>query len=126
MSAAGGEPALRKHLLVMRAALERAEFAESVEQVRRGLRWTSLLKDTLPGFAVKQGLPLLAALMRRYPFVSTAASFLVSRLKPRATVTGVLRVIVVAGLVWQGWQVSRSLREGARRRTARAKRAERI
>jgi hypothetical protein len=105
-----GSTALRKHLLIMRATVERAELAESVGEVRHALRWTSLLKSALPGFAAVEGLPLLAGLLRKYPIVGTAASFLSTRIRPRTSLRGVLRVVVVVGLLWQGWQLSRSLR----------------
>jgi hypothetical protein len=105
-----GSTALRKHLLILRATVERAELAESVGEVRHALRWTSLFKSALPGFAAVEGLPLLVGLLRKYPVVGAAASLFTARIKPRTTLRGVLRVVVVVALLWQGWQLSRRLR----------------
>jgi hypothetical protein len=123
MSSSGGATALRKHLLVMRAAVERAELAQTVQDVRHGLRWTALLKGAVPGIAATQGLPLLGQLLRRYPVASTALSFVASRFKPRTSMASVLRIAILAGLAWQVWQLSRAFR--GRRSATRGARARR-
>jgi hypothetical protein len=98
---------LRKHLLVMRSAVERAELAKSVQNVRRGLAWTSLLKAAVPGVAASQGLPMLMRLIGRYPLIATAARILGPRVRSRGSVVGIVRWAVVAALLWQGWQIVR-------------------
>lgn len=109
--------ALRKSLLVMRAAVERVELAETVTALRHGLRWSTLLKAALPSVAASQGLPLLVQMLRRFPILSAALTFFRPRLARGASVRGVLRWTALLGLLWQGWKLSKSWRaERAERR----------
>ncbi|RCS57512.1 hypothetical protein [Parvibium lacunae] len=105
------ELALRKELLVMRAAIERAELAEQIATIRHPQQtswWRKGLQFALPGLLKGRGAGVALAVVRKLPALLSASSFLVSKTK---------HPIVLRGLRWAGigvavWQALKWWRSG--------------
>ncbi len=100
MSDAATGRALRKRLLLMRAATERAEMAEALGAARQAVAFP---KIAVSGLAVFKGLPLALSLLKRLPLIRPALSLVLSGAR-----RPVLRYALVAGgagfLAWKGYQ----------------------
>jgi hypothetical protein len=122
-----GEPqATRKNRLVLRAAQERVELANQIEDFRRATQLPELIKAVLPAFAAKKGLPLILDLLRRYPIITTALSFIATRFRPTRVgkvvkaggllkLAGLLKLGSVLFAIWRGWSIVRKIKSAARR-----------
>ena len=81
-SLSASERALQIELVRARAALERQHFAYSVRNMSRLLTPAALVRGLFPGSPGKAGASWLAqgvALARRYPFLASGVSALLSR-----------------------------------------------
>lgn len=113
MSSRQASQTLRKRILVMRAELERLEFAEQVEALRNTTKPSALFRAALPRLAASKGVPMLLDLFKRYPFLSSGASLAFSRLAARFSKPLIRRALAFGGLgfvVWQGWQLIQKIR----------------
>ncbi|MDP1956300.1 MAG: hypothetical protein Q8M51_02550 [Polaromonas sp.] len=75
MNDAAGQRALRKQLLLMRSATERAELAQAALAARQSL---AAFKSGVPGLAMGKGLPLALGLMQRAPLISSLLPLLLA------------------------------------------------
>lgn len=104
MSQADQQRALRKQLLILRAGMERQEFAARVSELRHPTGFLS----ALPGLAKSGGLPWLFSLFRRYPMLGSALSMGLSKVK-----LPVVRYAVLGAgafmLAWQAWKLVRQV-----------------
>lgn len=95
---------LRKQLLLMRAATERAEMVGAVDAARQ--RATFFKIGGVPGLALAKGLPLALGLIKRAPLVSSVLSLALSG--ARRPLLPLLRYgLLGAGaalLAWKGYQ----------------------
>lgn len=104
------ERAARVELLRARAAIERHDLARGVRRLRVSLSPKSLFKEALPVF-IARGKPvdwLLqgVGLVRRYPFLLSGASAIISGRRARW--------IKLAAGVLVGWKLSHSLGRAAK------------
>lgn len=95
---------LRKQLLLMRAATERAEMVGAVDAARQ--RATFFKIGGVPGLALAKGLPLALGLLKRAPLVSSLLTLALSG--ARRPLLPLLRYgLLGAGsalLAWKGYQ----------------------
>jgi hypothetical protein len=100
MSEPASERALRKQMLLMRAAAERAEMAEALGAARQAV---TLPNMAVSGLALFKGLPLALSLIKRAPLLSPVLSLLLSGAR-----RPLLRYALVAAgaglLAWKGYQ----------------------
>ncbi|MDP3796377.1 MAG: hypothetical protein Q8R06_04405 [Polaromonas sp.] len=91
--------ALRKQLLLMRAATERAEMVGSIDAARQKVTFF----NSVPGLALTKGLPLALGLIKRAPLVSSLLTLALSGAR-----RPVLRYGLLGGgaalLAWKGYQ----------------------
>jgi hypothetical protein len=107
------EQQLRKHMLIMRAQIERIELTNEANALREALSMTSLLRATLPLLTLRQGLPLLFGAFRRYPLLGSAISAIGAGMKSSAFGRAV-RWAGLALAIWQGYSwVRRATRKAA-------------
>lgn len=128
MSAELREQALRKRMLILRAAIERAELAGDVEQLREAVSLPRMIGASLSKVGVVGAATTAFGLLRKYPVLASALSLtfrqlggLTSRLSSRAhqprrgsLLRSVLSVVgtvggvsVVGWLAWRWWQRQR-------------------
>jgi len=92
---------LRKQLLLMRAATERAEMVGAVDAARQ--RATSFKIGGVPGLALAKGLPLALGLIKRAPLVSSLLSLALSGARRPLLRYGLLGA-GAALVAWNGYQ----------------------
>jgi hypothetical protein len=97
MSDADRERALRKQLLLMRSATERAELVQAVTATRQS---THFFGNGIPGLSMGGGLPLVLGLLKRAPLLSPLLSVLRAGLRRPALRYGLL----AAGSAWLAWK----------------------
>jgi hypothetical protein len=100
MSDAAGQRALRKQLLLMRSATERAEMAQAVLATRQSV---TAFKSGVPGLAMGKGLPLALGLIQRAPLISSLLPLLLAGAR-RPLLRYALLGAGAALLVWKGSQ----------------------
>jgi len=100
MSDAAGQRALRKQLLLMRSATERAELAQAVRATRQS---AAAFKSGVPGLAMGKGLPLALGLIRRAPLISSVLPLVLAGAR-RPLLRYALLGAGAALLVWKGYQ----------------------
>jgi len=105
MSQSDQQRALRKQLLILRAGMERQEFATRVSEIRHPGGFLS----ALPGLAKSGGLPWLFSLFRRYPMLGSALSMGLSKAKLPAMRYAVLGAGAFM-LAWQAWKLVQQVR----------------
>jgi len=92
--------ALRKQLLLMRSATERAEMAQALGAARQSV---TMFKGAVPGGVLVKGLPLALGLLRRAPLLSPVLSLVLAGAR-----RPLLRYAVLGAgsalLVWKGYQ----------------------
>jgi len=91
------ERALRKQLLLMRSATERAELVQAVTATRQS---THFFGNGIPGLAMGGGLPLMLGLLKRAPLLSPLLSLLRAGVRRPALRYGLL----AAGSAWLAWK----------------------
>lgn len=104
MSDANRERALRKQLLLMRSATERAELVQAVAATRQS---THFFENGIPGLSMGGGLPLMLGLLKRAPLLSPLLSLLRAGVRRPALRYGLL----AAGSGWLAWKGYRWLTE---------------
>ena len=92
---------LRKQLLLMRAATERAEMVGAVDAARQ--RATFFKIGGVPGLALAKGLPLALGLIKRAPLVSSLLTLALSGARRPLLRYGLLGA-GSALLAWKGYQ----------------------
>ncbi|WP_332775132.1 hypothetical protein [Polaromonas sp.] len=97
---ATSQRALRKQLLLMRAATERAEMVGTIDAARQS---ASFFKSGVPGLALAKGLPLALGLLKRAPLVSSVLSLALSGARRPLLRYGLLGA-GSALLLWKGYQ----------------------
>jgi len=100
MSDAAGQRALRKQLLLMRSATERAELAQAVHATRQSV---VAFKSGIPGRAVGKGLPLALGLIKRLPLISSVLPLVLAGVR-RPLLRYALLGAGSALLAWKGYQ----------------------
>ena len=100
MSDASTQRALRKQLLLMRAATERAEMTGAVGAARQAV---ALPKMAASGLALFKDLPLALSLLKRAPLLSPVLSLLLSGAR-RPLLRYALIGAGSALLVWKAYQ----------------------
>lgn len=97
---ANAQRALRKQLLLMRAATERAEMVGAIDATRQRV---TFFNSGVPGLALTKGLPLALGLIKRAPLVSSLLTLALSGAR-----RPVLRYGLLGGgaalLAWKGYQ----------------------
>jgi len=92
--------ALRKQLLLMRAATERAEMVGAIDATRQKV---TFFNSGVPGLALTKGLPLALGLIKRAPLVSSLLTLALSGAR-----RPLLRYGLLGGgaalLAWKGYQ----------------------
>lgn len=111
MGDAASQRALRKQLLLMRSATERAELAQAVLATRQSV---AVLKGGVPGMAMGKGLPLALGLIKRVPLISSVLPLLLAGAR-RPLLRYALLGAGAALLVWKGyrWLAAQRGPEGA-------------
>ena len=92
--------ALRKQLLLMRSATERAELVQALGAARQSV---TMLKGGVPGLALVKGLPLALGLLRRAPLLTPVLSLVLAGAR-RPLLRYALLGAGSALLVWKGYQ----------------------
>lgn len=98
MNDAASQRALRKQLLLVRSAAERAELVQTLAAVRRSI---TVFGKAAPGLAM--GLPLVLGLLRQTSMLSPLLSLVLARARRPAIRYGALAA-GAALLAWKGWQ----------------------
>jgi len=91
--------ALRKQLLLMRAATERAEMVGAIDAARQKVTFF----NSVPGLALTKGLPLALGLIKRAPLVSSLLTLALSGARRPLLRYGLLGA-GSALLAWKGYQ----------------------
>ncbi|MDO8767474.1 MAG: hypothetical protein Q7K57_01945 [Burkholderiaceae bacterium] len=92
--------ALRKQLLLMRSATERAELVQALGAARQSV---AVLKGGVPGGVLGKGLPLALGLLKRAPLLTPALSLVLAGAR-RPLLRYALLGAGSALLVWKGYQ----------------------
>ena len=92
--------ALRKQLLLMRSATERAELAQALGAARQSV---TMFKGGVPGGVLGKGLPLALGLLRRAPLITPVLSLVLAGAR-RPLLRYALLGAGSALLVWKGYQ----------------------
>ena len=100
MSDANSQRALRKQLLLMRAATERAEMADAMGAARQAVTFP---KMAVSGLALFKGLPLAWTLLKRAPLLSPVLSLVLSGAR-RPLLRYALIGAGSALLAWKGYE----------------------
>ena len=100
MSDASTQRVLRKQLLLMRAATERAEMVGGLRAARRSVTFP---KSAASGLALFKGLPLALSLIRRLPLLGSVLPLLLSGARRPLMRYGLLAAGSVL-LAWKGYQ----------------------
>jgi Protein of unknown function (DUF3318) len=72
---------LRKEVLLMRAAVERVELAHHMMDVRRAATISAIVRNALPSDRSRSWMSRAVETVKRYPFITSAASLIASRFK---------------------------------------------
>ena len=91
---------LRKQLLLMRSATERAELVHAIGAVCQS---ASVFKSGVPGLVLAQGLPLVLGLLKRAPLLSPLLSLVLAGAR-RPLLRYAMLGTGSALLLWKGWQ----------------------
>ena len=100
-SYAATQRALRKQLLLMRAATERAELVHAMDAARQSV---TFFKSGVPGLVLAQGLPLALGLFKRVPWVGSVLSLVLVGARRRPLLRYALLGAGSALLAWKGYQ----------------------
>lgn len=100
MTEATNQRALRKQLLLMRSATERAELVQALHATRQS---ASVFTKGVPGMAAGKALPLVLGLLKRAPLISPVLSLVLSRAR-RPLLRYALLGAGAAFLTWKGYQ----------------------
>jgi threonine/homoserine/homoserine lactone efflux protein len=97
---------LRKEMLVMRAAVERVELAHHMLDLRRASTMSAIVRNAMPGDRSRSVASRLFEMVKRYPFVASAASLLAARFKFPVVVAATKwgGIATIGYKVWELWQ----------------------
>lgn len=99
-SHAATQRALRKQLLLMRSATERAELVHAIGAARQS---ATVFTSGVPGLAMGKGLPLALGLLKRAPLISPVLSLVLAGAR-RPLLRYAMLGTGSALLLWKGWQ----------------------
>ncbi|QDQ82867.1 DUF3318 domain-containing protein [Paraburkholderia megapolitana] len=105
--------ALRKELLIVRADIERMEFAQATVELRQSVSHFSWLKFLLPGLrgmswgAGKSANAGIGALLKQYPLISSLASLLLARPLRSTLLASAKPLLKWGGLGFAAWEAYR-------------------
>lgn len=109
---------LRKQMLLMRAAVERVELAQHLDDVRRAATVSAIFRNAMPSDRTRSFAARVVELAKRYPFVTSAASLIAARfpipILKRAVKWGGVATLVYR--LWLLWQKHRNEHPGDRHR----------
>lgn len=91
---------LRKRLLLMRAATERAEMVHAIDAARQS---ATVFKSGVPDLVFAKGLPLVLGLLKRAPWAGSVLSLALSGAR-RPLLRYALLGAGAALLAWKGYQ----------------------
>jgi hypothetical protein len=112
--------ALRKELLIVRADVERVEFAQATRDLREAVTHFSWLKFIVPGFAGaarwgsrggRRGgaaAGTLGALLKEYPLISSIVSMVLARPLRQTVAAGAKPALKWGSLAlgaWEAWRI---------------------
>ena len=107
---------LRKQMLLMRAAVERVELAHHVLDVRRAATVSAIVRNAMPGDRSRTVAARAFDMLKRFPFLASAASLVASRFK-----LPILKVATkwggAATVGYKLWELFQKTREGKPART---------
>ncbi len=72
---------LRKQMLLMQAAVERVELAHHLLDLRQAATVSAIVRNAMPGDRSRSLAARAFDVLKRYPFVTSAASLLATRFK---------------------------------------------
>ena len=112
--------ALKKQMLVMRAAVERIELASQVVDVKRAATVSAIVRNALPGNRSRSIASRALDLLKRFPFVASAAPLIASRfkfplLKLATKWGGAATVVYKLWTLWEKFHPGKSPAPGTRR-----------
>jgi hypothetical protein len=114
MSVPTDEMALRKRMLMVRAALERSELSSQWHQARGVGTVASVARWLLPTMLARRSLPFAIDLLRRFPAIGQGAA-LAARGLTRERVVRALRWGALCIAIWQTTRIALDIRKGRRR-----------
>lgn len=96
----------RKQMLLMRAAVERVELAHRLSDVRRAATLNAIVRNALPGDRSRSWWSRALETVKRYPFITSAASLLAARYRfPIAAAAAKWGGLAAIGYkLWNLWQ----------------------
>lgn len=100
MTDAATQRAMRKQLLLLRSATDRAELVHALTEVRQS---TKVFGRAAPGLAMGRGLPLAMLLLKRAPLLSPLLSLALAGVRRPVLRYGALAA-GAAFVTWKGWQ----------------------
>lgn len=103
---------LRKQMLLMRAAVERIELAQHLDDLRRAATLSAIFRNSMPSAHARTFAARVVELVKRYPFVTSAASLIAARfplpvLKLAVKWGGIATFCYRLWLLWQKHQSER-------------------
>lgn len=104
---------LRKQMLLMRAAVERVELAQHLDDVRRAATLSAIFRNAMPNDRTRGLAARVVELVKRYPFIVSAGSLIAARF-PIPILKRVVKWGGVATLgyrLWLLWQNRNSDRQ---------------
>lgn len=122
--------ALRKELLLVRADVERMEFAQATIELRQAVKHFSWLKFILPGFGgIRMGsgskasflnAGSIGALVKQYPLISSVASLLLAKPLRATLAAGAKPALKWGSIALAGWEAYRIWKQIKKDSTASA------
>lgn len=100
MNEADRQRMLRKQLLLVRSATERAELAQAVRAARQS---AAAFRSGVPGVVMGKGLPLALGLIKRAPLISSVLPLVLAGAR-RPLLRYALLGAGAALLAWKGYQ----------------------
>ncbi|MES2686715.1 MAG: hypothetical protein V4706_07810 [Pseudomonadota bacterium] len=100
MGDAASQRAIRKQLLLLRSATERAELVHTLTAVKQS---ATVFGKAAPGLAMGRGLPLALGLLKRSPLLSPLLSLALAGARRPVLRYGALAA-GTAFVAWKGWQ----------------------
>lgn len=91
---------MRKQLLLLRSATERAELVHTLTAVKQS---ATVFGKAAPGLAMGRGLPLALGLLKRAPLLGSLLSLALAGVRRPALRYGALAA-GAAFVAWKGWQ----------------------
>jgi hypothetical protein len=100
MGDAASQRAIRRQLLLLRSATERAELVHALTAVKQS---ATVFGKAAPGLTMGRGLPLALGLLKRAPLLSPLLSLALAGVRRPVLRYGALAA-GAAFVAWKGWQ----------------------